>query len=121
MLRALGLISAITISGCSLGFGKPATLGWPSGDPDDYGYQQSYNCHVYDKTVSIDMVIAIAGTAIALTGLMLREDGREIGRPIAIGAGVVTAPFLFSGIAGALGRSRCHRWGREIPLMPPPP
>lgn len=125
VLRGVALISAITISGCSLILGKPATLGWPSGDPDDYAYQQSYNCYVYDKTVPIDMVIAIAGTAIAITGLILRDDGREIGKPIAIGAGVVTAPFIFSSIAGGLGRSRCYRWAREIPLMPyggsPPP
>ncbi len=116
MLRGVALISAIAASGCSLILGKPATLGWPSGDPDDYGYNQSYNCYVYDKTTPVDMVMTIAGTAIAGMGWALRQDGRAIGKPIEIGASAVTAPFLFSAIAGGLGRSRCYRWAREIPL-----
>jgi hypothetical protein len=84
--------------------------------PGDYAYQQGYNCHIYEKTARVDGVIALASTALTLSGLLLAADRRELGRPLAIGAGVVTAPFVVAAIAGQLGRSRCARWGHEAAL-----
>jgi hypothetical protein len=107
------LLSAIAI-GCSLNLGTPATLGWPSSDPADYAYWQGHNCHVYEKTVAIDMAIAIAG--IAITAASILRDSENL----TIGAGAVTTPFVVSAIAGQLGRSRCNRWAEFVPLHVPP-
>jgi hypothetical protein len=117
-VRRLPLLS-ITV-GCSLHLGTPSTHGWPSGNPDAYKYQQSYNCHVYEKTVMVDTLAVIVGSAIAATGLLMREGGHESGQTVTIGAGAVTAPFLLSWMIGQLGRSRCQRWAEEMPLYAGP-
>jgi hypothetical protein len=106
------------LSGCSFVFGTPASHGWPSSNPDDYAYVTGPTCHVYRKTTHVDAIVTLVGTVVSITGLVLRADDAAIGAPLAVVGATVALPFFASDVVGSIGRSRCHRWGREIPLGP---
>lgn len=107
-------------SGCSFALGTPASYGLPSSNPDDYAYTTGPTCHIYEKTAHVDLIVALVSSAVSVTGIVLRTEENALGTRLAVAGGALAVPFLASGVAGSVGRSRCHRWGRELPLSPPP-
>jgi hypothetical protein len=105
--------------GCSFTEGRPASHGWPSGDPDNYTYTFDPPCRIYAAAARVDTLGTLAASAVAILGFALRSDDIPGGSMLAIvgtGAGI---PLLASTVAGMVGQSRCERWSQEV-LYPQP-
>jgi hypothetical protein len=111
-LRQATLLLALTSTGCSLKFVRPAPprADWPSPVTSDSSQE---GC---TDLTALPVADTIAAVGFGTIGFLERNSGS---RPIAVGLDLTAIPFLVSAGYGYFHTVRCHRY-EEIFQQPQP-